>query len=503
MRPGALAPFNQFFSESGPGTSAEVKDRGSPPEGRMAEWDYEVFWKETMNQIRLELGEQEFSIWFINLEYIKAEEKNITAAVPSSFYRDQIKLRYQNLIETRIKELTGKELTIEFDVVPRNKVAESQKKSETLSANPEKAAVVGKNTQAPLAEVAKKKNRHPQLREDYIFDKYVIGENNSFAANAALAIGRNPGITYNPFLIYGGVGLGKTHLMQSIGNYVHANSEGKIIYITAEGFTNEFIQSVNENKMPAFKNKYRYVDVLLIDDIHFLENKSGTQEELFYTFDALYDAKKQIVFTCDRPVSELKNITERLRTRFERGLNVDLQPPNYETRCAILKRKIASKNIIIPDEVIALVGKNVSTNIRDLEAALTKLTAYAELVGKDITVDIAQQQLKDVFASPRQTNMSIETIQRVVAEYYTLSPNDLKGKKKTQNIVLPRQIAMYIARELTEYSTTEVGQAFGGRDHTTVMHSCQKIEERIRSDPTMEVTIESLKRMIKEYNAKS
>jgi chromosomal replication initiator protein len=473
----------------------------------MAEWDYEVFWKETMNQIRSELGEQEFSIWFINLEYIKAEEKSITAAVPSSFYRDQIKLRYQNLIETKIKELTGKDLTVEFEVVPRNKTEEGRKERGSPSKNPEKKPVPEKKAhsaaETAAAGGAAKKNRHPQLREDYIFDKYVIGDNNSFAANAALAIGRNPGTAYNPFLIYGGVGLGKTHLMQAIGNYIHANSESKIIYITAEGFTNEFIQSVNESKMSAFKNKYRYVDVLLIDDIHFLENKSGTQEELFYTFDALYDAKKQIVFTCDRPVSELKNITDRLRTRFERGLNVDLQPPNYETRCAILKRKIESRNISIPDEVIALVGKNVSTNIRDLEAALTKLTAYAELVGKDITVEIAQQQLKDVFASPRQTNMSIETIQRVVAEYYTLSPNDLKGKKKTQNIVLPRQISMYIARELTEFSTTEVGQAFGGRDHTTVMHSCQKIEERIRSDPTMEVTIESLKRMIKEYNAKS
>jgi chromosomal replication initiator protein len=291
--------------------------------------------------------------------------------------------------------------------------------------------------------------------------------------------------------------------MQAIGNYIHTNLGGDIIYIAAESFTNEFIQAVQENKMPAFKNKYRRTDVLLIDDIHFLQNKAGTQEELFYTFDALYNAKKQIVFTCDRPVSELKNLTDRLRSRFERGLNVDLLPPNYETRCAILKKKIEAKNISIPDEVISLVSKNVSTNIRDLEAALIKLIAYTELVDKSITVEIAQQQLKDVFASPRQANMSIDTIQRVVAEYYKLSPNDLKGKKRTQNIVLPRQISMYIAREITEYSLTEIGQTFGGRDHTTVMHACKIIEERIRSDPSMDSTIQSLIRMVKEYSAKT
>jgi len=273
--------------------------------------------------------------------------------------------------------------------------------------------------------------------------------------------------------------------------------------VTAENFTNEFIQAIREGKAAAFKNKYRYVDVLLIDDIHFLQQKKETQEELFHTFNALYDGNKQMVFTCDRPVSELKNLSDRLRSRFERGLNVDLQPPNYETRVAILKKKAEARGVVIPDNVIELVSKNVTTNIRDLEAALLKLTAYAELIGKPITVETAQQQLKDVFASPKQTNMSLENIQRVVADYFSLSYNDLKGKKRTQNIVYPRQLAMYIAREITEYSTTEVGQEFGGRDHTTVMHACQKMEEKIRADPTLDSTIQTLIRMIKEYSAKS
>jgi chromosomal replication initiator protein len=210
-----------------------------------------------------------------------------------------------------------------------------------------------------------------------------------------------------------------------------------------------------------------------------------------------------MVFTCDRPVSELKNLSDRLRSRFERGLNVDLQPPSYETRYAILKKKADARGIAIPNEVIELVSKNVTTNVRDLEAALTKLVAYAELVGKNITVEIAQQQLKDVFASPKQTNMSIEVIQRVTADYFSLSFNDLKGKKRTKNIAFPRQLAMYIAREITEFSTTELGLEFGGRDHTTVMHACQKIEERIRSDPTLDSVIKTLIRAIKEYSAKA
>jgi chromosomal replication initiator protein len=266
---------------------------------------------------------------------------------------------------------------------------------------------------------------------------------------------------------------------------------------------NEFIQALKDDKMSTFKNKYRYVDVLLIDDIHFFENKWETQEELFHTFNTLYDAKKQIVFTCDRPVSDLKKITDRLKSRFERGLNVDLQPPNYETRYAILKKKVETKNVTLLDEVIALISKNISSNIRDLEAALTKLIAYGELVGKPVTLEIARQQLKDVFASPKQSNMSIEIIQRVVAEEYKLSLTDLKGPKRTKKIVLPRQIAMYITREITEYSTTDIGDYFGGRDHTTVMHSCKAIEERLQADPRLDSIIENLKRLIKEYNAKS
>jgi chromosomal replication initiator protein len=465
---------------------------------RMAEWDYGIFWNETLNQIREQLGEGEFNRWFKLVNYQGTTEKGIVLTVPSAFYRDEVKRRYQNSIETTLKMITGKDIALDFEVKPltQGEFALSQQ-PETPETERVREVTQSRPTVKPVQE---KKRPHPQLREDYSFEKYIIGDNNNFAANAAMAISKNPGTAYNPCLIYGGVGLGKTHLMQAIGRYIHETSERKIIYISAENFTSEFIQFVGEKKMAAFKNKYRFIDVLLLDDIYFLENKWETQEELFHTFNTLYDANKQMIFTCDRPVSELKKITDRLRSRFERGLNVDLQPPNYETRCAILKSKLQGRKVSVPDNVIELISRNISSNVRDLEAALTKLVAYAELVGESITLKIAQQQLKDAFASPKQGNLAIETIQQVIADEYHISCNDLKGKKKAQTIVIPRQLAMYITREITEYSNTEIGQAFGGRDHSTVMYSCQKVEDRIRSDPNMDANIQNLIKTIKEYS---
>ena len=451
-------------------------------------WDYSVFWKEALAQLHSEVSEQEWVMWFNNLRYETAGAGSVTICVPSSFYRDQIQQRYCPRIEQKLKELSGNEISVEFVVRPLDpdeKPAESPK---------------AKTTKRP---VQPKKPAHPQLKREYVFESFVIGVNNSFAANAAYAIAKNPGTAYNPCLIYGGVGLGKTHLIQSIGNSVYQDDTGRIVYVTAETFTNEFIQSIKDKTNHQFKNKYRSVDVLLIDDIHFLQNKTETQEELFHTFNALYDANKQMVFTCDRPVSELKHLTDRLRSRFERGLNVDLQPPDFETRFAIMKRKVEEKDVPIPDEVIDLVCRNITTNVRDLEASLTKLIAYADLVDKDITIEVAQQQLRDVFSNPRQSNITIEMIQRVVADYFALSGGDLKGKKRTKAIAFPRQVAMFISRELTEYSTTEVGLEFGGRDHTTVMHGCQRVESRMKTDPTLEPTINHLVRTIKENNAKS
>ena len=460
-------------------------------------WNYSVFWDEVINQVKNELGDHEFVMWF-NIQYDSSTENSLAIRVPSSFYKDQLVRQYQKYLEDKLFDLMGKRIGIDFIVVkpttpdsPAPPSNDGSKKGEVYTRAREMEAT------------PKERGKHPQLRLDYTFENFVIGDNNGFASNAALAISKNPGTSYNPFFIYGGVGLGKTHLMQSIGNRVWTESpKKKVICITAEEFTNEFIQSIHDKATQNFKNKYRYVDVLLIDDIHFLQNKVGSQEELFHTFNALYDANKQMVFTCDRPVSELKNLSDRLRSRFERGLNVDLQPPNFETRSAILKKKIEAGRISVPDEVIEIIAKNISTNVRDLEAALTKLIAYAELVHKDITLEIAQNQLKDVFSQSKQGNVTIDNILRVVADYYKLSYNDLKGKKRTKNIAFPRQVAMYIARDITEYSTTELGFEFGGRDHTTVMHGCQKIEERLKLDPNLESSIQSLVRTIKDYSSK-
>ncbi len=453
--------------------------------------DYSVFWNEVMKQMQTDMSEQEYEMWFKRMVYLDSNDTEIVVSVPSSFYRDQVKQRYLSRIESELYELSGNKLQIEFRIqrVETPPHIERERDPADKPARKEKP---------------KEKKAHPNLRAEYTFDDFVIGQNNSFAANAALAIAKNPGTGYNPCLVYGGVGLGKTHLIQSIGNFVHNQYDNlRVVYVTMENFTNDFIQSIREKKMQAFKNRYRYADVLLIDDIHFLQNKPETQEELFHTFNALYDSNKQMVFTCDRPVSEIRDMTDRLRSRFERGLNVDLQPPSYETRYAILKKKIETSGIDIPDDVISLICTHVTTNVRDLEAALTRLIAYAELVNKTITLEIAQQQLKDIFASPKQSNVTIDVIQRTVADYFNLSNQELKGKKRTKIIAFPRQIAMYITREITEYSTTEVGLEFGGRDHTTVMHACQRIDSRMRTDPTLEPTIQVLIRTIKEQVSKS
>jgi chromosomal replication initiator protein len=479
----------------------------------MAEWDYKLFWDESINQLRQELGEGEYTIWFSNLNYTKAGETEITVSTPSAFFQEKFKAKYHKRLEEKLHELTGKAISLVLEVIPKNQgVDQTPEKTEgqkTGSSSPadQKAPNAKKPDDSSSGSTSTARANHPQLREDYTFDKYVIGENNNFAANAALAIARNPGTAYNPFLIYGGVGMGKTHLMQAIGNYIHANSKNKIIFITAESFLNEFIESLavtgGPNKMAAFKNKYRHTDVLLIDDIHFFQDKPQVQEELFYTYNALIDQKKQLAFTCDRPASELKKMNERLKNRFEQCLNVDLQPPLYETRCAILRSNLKHQEISVPDDVVDLIAKNISSNVRDLLSALNKLSAYTKLMNQPITLENAQRLLMDFFSPSKQANMPIELVQRIVAEYFHLSHIDLKGKKKTKNIVNPRQIAMYLARDMTGYSLTEIGEAFGGRDHATVIHSCDKIENQLRTDPNLEPILQNLQRQIRESGTKS
>jgi len=489
----------------------------------MGDWNYKSFWDESLSQLKTELGEEEFGIWFGKLEYVRAEESVIYALAPSNFFLEMFRPKYLPQLTDKMGELTGVKLSISMEAPKKGK--------ETASSQPparEKNAQQGKNTResgntpsgkaqvssvsgAPTGE--EKKKNHPSLQAEYTFDTYVVGEVNSYAFNAASVIARNPGNSkiYNPLLIYGGTGLGKTHLMQAIGHHIHKNSDLKILYITGEGFMHEFVEvaGLGQTNKDAFAKKYRSVDTLLIDDIHTIGAQATlTQNELFYTFEALHNKKKQMVFTCDRPITELKWMADRLKSRFTSGLTVELQLPKYEELIAILKKKVElkkielKKDIVISDEIIELIITNISSNVRDMEGALNKLMGYADLVNKPVTIEIAQKQLKDIFADPKQGNMSIDTIQRVVSEEYHLTPNDLKGKKRSAGIVRPRQISMYLCRELTEYSLTEIGQAFGDRDHTTVLHSCKLIEETSRSDTNLYSALERLKRMIKEYNIK-
>ena len=454
----------------------------------------EELWKTTIAQIKNTLPESDYSSWFTRLVYGGEEDGKVTLYVPSIFFKEKFEESFKALIENTLSELGGQNYTIVIEV------KKDAPKAQPVKKNDDKAK------SEPLFSPQDQKNKPVKASPEdlmfnpsYTFESFVPGDNSNFAYSACLAIAKNPGSAYNPCLIYGGVGLGKTHLIQSIGNYIKTNTKQKVVYVTAENFTNEYIQSVGEKKTQQFKNKYRKVAVLLMDDIQFLQDKEGTQNELFNTFNDLYDTGRQIVFTCDRPVEELKNITDRLRTRFERGLNIDLLPPSYETRVAILRKKCQEKGVMFSDEVLDYIASNISSNVRALESCLTKLIAYSQLLNKDISLDIAKEQLKHIISSNNDTSgISIDLIIKVVSNYFNVSPSEIKGKNKNQSVVLPRQIAMYLCRKLTDYSTTEIGNEFGGKEHTTVMYNVQKMEARLKSsEKEINSVIDKLETQIK------
>lgn len=510
----------------------------------MAEFDGSGIWEAALETARKELPEQEYLMWF-RLAYQSLDENLLTVLAPNSFLRDQFNRKYHGLMQKIVRDIT--ELDIRLEVQSRKIVAAAGSGAGTgsgagsgavsaraadshvpdgetavarspsaagretpptsASGVPEAEGPSGRRSSAEPAAPSPPSRKegparaHPTLRPGYRFDNFIVGENNRFTYNASEAVAKSPARVYNPLLIYGGVGLGKTHLMHAIGNHVHSSGEGKkVICITAEEFTNEFIQMIHDRSTQEFKNKYRSADVLLIDDIHFFQNKPGVQEELFHTFNALYDSERQMVFTLDRHVRELKDFSDRLKSRFEKGLVVDVQPPMYETRIAIVNQKLqqAGKAGQVMGEVVDLIAKNVSSNVRDLEGCLTKLTAYADLVHKDLTLDIAKNLLKEMFNNKRHSTITVDSIIRMVADFYKLSLADLKGKKRSKNIALARQVAMFVIREVTEYSTTEIGLEFGGRDHTTVMHSCSKIEQMVKFDPGFDAAVQKMMRQARE-----
>lgn len=493
----------------------------------MDTFDGSAIWEEALNQAKKDISEQEFLMWF-RLSYEKLENGEMTVRAPNTFLRDQFSRKYipymlnvlKSLTELDLKlvvrafkpDIAGGQDTAERDPAPSSGTDVAEKNGQLNKSDPAPSKAIffdspshsREKSSAPVSIASTEPRKHTSLRPNYRFENFIVGENNRFTYNASEAVAKNPARTYNPLLIYGGVGLGKTHLMHAIGNSIYENfPEKKIICITAEEFTNEFIQMIHDRSSQEFKNKYRSADVLLIDDIHFFQNKPGVQEELFYTFNALYDSERQMVFTLDRHVKELKDFSDRLKSRFDKGLVVDVQPPMYETRVAILKQKMLQGNrtVAVAEDVIDLIASNVSSNVRDLEGSLTKLIAYAELVHKDLTVDIARNLLKELFNTKKHSAITVDSIIRMVADFYKLSLSDLKGKKRSKNIALARQVAMYVIREVTEYSTTEIGVEFGGRDHTTVMHSCQKIEQMAKFDPSFDASLQRLLRDAREHES--
>jgi chromosomal replication initiator protein len=339
------------------------------------------------------------------------------------------------------------------------------------------------------------------LNPRYTFEAFVIGHGNRFAHAAALAVAESPATAYNPFFLYGGVGLGKTHLMQAIGHRVAAsNLNAKILYTTSETFTNELINSIRDDKTVQFRNKYRNIDILLVDDVQFIAGKERTQEEFFHTFNALYEANKQIVVSSDRPPKEMLTLEERLRSRFEWGLTADIQAPDFETRIAILKKKAEISGISIADDILAFIASKIISNIRKLEGALIRVVAFASLTNSEITISLVDQVIKDVLMPQKdKTNLSMDLIKKITAEYFNLRIEDLSAKVRTRKIATARQVAMYLIRELTSASLPKIGEEFGGRDHTTVLHACEKIRGDLKNDPSVVEAVKNIKSTAKKY----
>ena len=447
-------------------------------------------------------NEPEFQLWF-NMKYVEDTIDTITVSVANPFLQQTMQRKGNfDIVLKKLKEITDQN-DIKLNVIIKED-SEKDKKIETeTSETASKSSKQNKSTEANDSEKAAKTSlkKHPLLQEEFTFDTFIPGDNSRFAYNAAIAVANEPGKKYNPILFYGGSVLGKTHLMQAIGNYIYHNGgeKLKICYVSAENFGNDFTASLISKKPNDFKNKYRNLDVLLLDDIHFLQNKDGMQMELFYTFEALSQKNAQMVFTCDRPIREIKNMADRLVSRLSNGLCIDLQPPDYETRYAILQKKIELQHRTLEPEIIDFIAKNVETNVRELESALDKVLGYEELIGKKVNLDILKNQLRDIISSNSTENISLDVIQKVIADNYQISISDLKGKKREKKFVVPRQIAIYISRELTEISYTELGNEFGGKDHSTIMTAYKKVAEQIKIDSSLESRIQSYIREIKEY----
>jgi chromosomal replication initiator protein len=450
----------------------------------------EQLWEHVLTQLKPELKDETFDLWLKPLRAVRSEGHEFVLQVPNRFFSDWIKAHYQARIESLLSELAE---------TPYQLVFETQD-DESFSKPPQERTI---STDVKLTSGSALKTNsfadEIKLESKYNFNNFVVGPSNRFAEAAAEAVAKDPGRTYNPLFIYGGVGLGKTHLLHSIARHISQNNPShRVMYVPSERFINEFIDAIRFEKMKEFRAKYRSVDCLLIDDIQFLMNKESSQEEFFYTFNTLYDLKKQIVICSDRTPKETM-VNDRLVSRFEWGVIADVQPPDLETRIAILRKKTSESGLQAPDDVILFVATHIKTNIRELEGAITRIMAYCSLTNSPLTVDSARGVLKDILSAPdHATPVSMELTQRVVARHFNLDIRDMKSKRRTDAIAFPRQVAMYLCRTMTEFSTIEIGMAFGGKDHTTVMHACTKIKNKLSGDPYFVALVNKITQDIRE-----
>ncbi len=436
-------------------------------------------WNEVKKIIKNQLNPQSFQIWFAPTKGHSVEGNTINVEVPNKFFKDWLQEHYQDKTQEVLKNLIQQDVNVNFIVVPNQERMPFEKK---------------------LSFFKKPKIKKINLNPKYTFENFVVGPSNRFAHAASLAVAESPAQAYNPLFLYGGVGLGKTHLMQAIGHYLLTHKPKiSTFYISSERFTNQLINAIQNRTTLEFREKYRNVDVLLVDDIHFIAGKESTQEEFFHTFNTLHDAHKQIVISSDRPPKEIPTLEERLVSRFEWGLITDLQPPDFETRIAILRKKAEKEVIFVPEDVTYFIAEKIKSNIRELEGALIRVVAYALLVGKEITLNLTREILKETLLAEEEKRITIDLIQKKVAESFDIRLSDMKTKKRTKAIAFPRQVAMYLSRELTDFSLPEIGEAFGGKDHTTVMYACEKISQLLKKDENKRNKINKILSDIREH----
>ncbi len=462
----------------------------------MSSYDLAEIWVKFKEKFKESVNEKVFDIWIKPIIPLEVTDQYYKIGVKNNFFKNMLEENYASVIEGILSGIMGKNITLVIETLedPAPEVSLKETLQENSHAKTQQTELFD-DKQPETAESDTESNLNPK----YVFETFVIGNSNRFAHAAAQAVANNPANAYNPLFLYGGVGLGKTHLMHAIGNRIKQNDPRmKILYISSEKFTNEIVNSIYNKTTEAFRKKYRNIDCLIIDDIQFLKGKEQTQVEFFHTFNTLYEANKQIIISSDRLPKEIETLEERLRTRFESGLTADIQPPDLETRMAILRKKAATDGIELPNEVITLLATNITTNIREIEGAYTKVVAFASLMDMPITIETAKKALDDMGNVVQTKQITFESITKTVAEYYHIKLDELFTKKRTQNIAFPRQIAMYLCRELADLSYPRIGELFGGRDHTTVIHAYEKINKNSQTNTSLQNDLQVIREKLKQ-----